>query len=70
MAYTCQNCGIEADDSTNLCNPISEELIGTFCGLSETQVCEDKRAAMRFSCDTCGRVSPSSEHLCKPIDIR
>ena len=70
MAYTCQNCGIGADDSNSLCNPISEELIGSFCGLSAAQVCEDKRKAMKFSCESCGRVSPDSEHLCNPAEIK
>jgi hypothetical protein len=70
MSYTCQNCGVAADDSKSLCNPIREELQGTFCGLSAAPVCEDKLEAMKFSCDSCGRVSPDSEHLCNPVEIR
>jgi len=69
MSYTCQNCGIEADDSKSLCNPISAELQGAFCGLSAAHVCEDKLKEMKFSCDACGRISPDSEHLCNPVEI-
>jgi hypothetical protein len=70
MSYTCQNCGIEANESSSLCNPISEELEGKFCGITESPVCADKLEAMKFSCDSCGRLSPDSEHLCHPAEVK
>ena len=69
MTYTCQNCGVEAEDASSLCKPVQEELTGKFCGISAAQICSDKLGAMKFSCDSCGRVSPDAEHLCNPSQI-
>jgi hypothetical protein len=70
MAYTCQNCGTDADDSSNLCKPISKELESKSCGVSASAVCNDKLAAMKYSCDGCGSVSADAAHLCKPTELR
>ncbi len=70
MAYTCQNCGVEAIDERSLCNPVNEELEGKFCDIVAEKVCEDKQVEMRFSCDSCGRLSADSEYLCNPAPIR
>ncbi|EKD38777.1 MAG: hypothetical protein ACD_75C00612G0004 [uncultured bacterium] len=70
MSYTCQNCGAAADDSSNLCNPTSEELDSKFCGAPAVQVCEDKLMSMQYSCDACGSVSADPEHLCNPSKIK
>ena len=68
MAYSCQNCGATADNSTNLCNPASDsaEPASKFCGASPEQVCEEKLTAMKYACDNCGSVSADAEHLCSP----
>lgn len=70
MIYTCQNCGVEAEDEFSLCNPISDGLEGKSCDIVAEPVCEDKREAMRFCCDACGRTSADSDYLCQPRDIR
>ena len=69
MAYTCQNCGADAEDSRSLCNPTSEEIDDKFCGVSTADVCADKFTAMKYSCDSCGRVSADPEFLCNPAEI-
>jgi hypothetical protein len=69
MTYTCQNCGASADNSGNLCNPISEELSTKFCGVPAGKVCDGKRVAMKYACDACGSVSADAEHLCSPSPI-
>lgn len=70
MAYTCQNCGVTADNSSALCNPGSEELETRFCGSSSDQVCESKLPSMQYTCDACGSVSADAEHLCNPSRIK
>jgi hypothetical protein len=70
MTYTCQNCGIEADNSSSLCNPVNREFEGKACDISTAPVCGDKVDALKFSCDSCGRVSVNPEHLCNPIEIK
>jgi len=69
MTYTCQNCGITADNSSSLCNPASEEL-GKFCGAPADQVCEEQLTAMNYVCSGCGSMSAEAEHLCDPELIR
>ena len=66
MAYTCQNCGSDADDSSKLCKPINKEQESKSCGVSATEVCNDKLAAMKFSCEACGSLSAGAENLCQP----
>lgn len=70
MAYTCQNCGVTADNSSNLCNPSSDELDTRFCGASSIHVCESQLPSMQYTCDACGSVSADAEHLCNPSRIK
>ena len=70
MAYTCQNCGVSAEESSRLCRPSSEELSNKFCGAPATQVCNSKLVEMKYSCDACGSVSANPETLCNPSQIR
>lgn len=70
MAYTCQNCGVTADNSNDLCNPGSEELDTRFCGATSVQICESKIPSMQYTCDACGSVSADAEHLCNPSRIK
>lgn len=70
MAYTCQNCGADAEDSRSLCNPTNKEIDDKFCGVATAEVCVDKLMAMKFSCDSCGRVATAPEFLCNPAEIR
>ncbi len=65
MAYTCRNCGVTADNSNKLCNP-TEVVEDYLCGISEDNVCEDKRTTMKYSCAACGRLSSDAELLCDP----
>ena len=69
MTYTCQNCGVTAEDAGTLCKPTQEEQENKFCGAPPTQVCEDKRETMQYTCDSCGSVSADAEHLCNPRQI-
>lgn len=72
MAYTCRNCGAEADKPGHLCNPSSESLDCKFCGeqnVTAAHVCKSKLTAMKFSCESCGRLAMDSSHLCKPAEI-
>ena len=70
MSYTCQNCGVTADNNSDLCNPTSEKLDTRFCGASSIQICDGKLPSMQYSCDACGSVSADAEHLCNPSKIR
>jgi len=70
MAYTCQNCGVEAESESSLCNPIRDELEGKFCDIVVEEVCEDKNDIMRFACDACGRLSADSNYLCHPTQFK
>lgn len=70
MSYTCQNCGVVAEEESRLCNPTSEELDNKFCGAPAVQVCEDKIENMKYSCDACGSVSAEADNLCNPTMIR
>ena len=70
MTSTCQNCGVSAEDSSHLCNPMSEEIGNKFCGNTADQVCNESLATMRYSCDTCGSISADADHLCNPGPIR
>jgi hypothetical protein len=70
MAYTCQNCGADAEDSRTLCNPNKKELDSKFCGASAAEVCDDKLSTMKYSCDSCGSVSADSTRLCNPAERR
>ena len=68
--YTCQNCGVTAKMSSNLCNPIREEVESKFCGNSADQVCLDELKTMKYSCNACGSVSADAVHLCNPSEIK
>ena len=67
MNYTCQNCGVTADDSNSLCNP-TDVIEDNLCGLSEDKVCEGKLPNMQFTCAACGRLSADPELLCDPTE--
>ncbi|WP_163338869.1 hypothetical protein [Desulfopila sp. IMCC35008] len=72
MAYTCQNCGAEADKPGHLCNPSSEGIDCKFCGekdVAASHVCKSKLASLKYSCESCGRLAMDSAHLCKPAEI-
>lgn len=69
MAYSCQNCGASAEESTQLCNPTNAELYNKFCGVPAGKVCNSKLAAMKYTCDACGSVSADPENLCSPSKI-
>lgn len=81
MTYTCQNCGVTADNSSSLCNPI-DVIKDNLCGISadhfmdpsnttfeHNTVCEDKRTTMKYFCAACGRQSADDELLCDPDKI-
>jgi hypothetical protein len=70
MAYSCQNCGASAEDSSKLCNPTTEELNNKFCGVPAAAVCNGKLAEMRYTCDACGSVSADADKLCSPSQLR
>jgi predicted RNA-binding Zn-ribbon protein involved in translation (DUF1610 family) len=70
MAYTCQNCGVEAEKESSLCNPISEKLESKFCDTSSKEVCKDKNDVVRFACDACGRLSANYTYLCHPTQFK
>ena len=70
MTYTCQNCGSTADNSSNLCNPVTEELDVKFCGAPADQVCEGKLTAIKYVCGGCGSMSTDAAHLCDADLIR
>jgi DNA-directed RNA polymerase subunit RPC12/RpoP len=65
MTYTCKNCGITADDSSNLCNP-TDVVEDNLCGIAVDKVCEDKMTTMKYSCAACGKFSADPELLCDP----
>ncbi len=69
MAYSCQNCGASAEESSKLCNPTSAELSTKFCGVPAGKVCNGKLAAMKYTCDACSSVSADPENLCSPSKI-
>lgn len=68
MAYLCENCGVVAEDSNSLCNPIDEEYKKKLCSAAEAEVCNEKAPAMQYSC-SCGGTSANPQHLCNPIKI-
>ena len=68
MANICQNCGVIADNSINLCNPVDEEYKSKLCSTPVSKICDEKVSAMRYSC-TCGSISANPQHLCKPTKI-
>jgi hypothetical protein len=68
MAYICENCGVVADDSNDLCNPIGEEYKHKLCSTPEAKVCNENVSAMKYSC-TCGGISANPQHLCKPRNM-
>ena len=70
MAYTCQNCGVTADNYSDLCNPTSEKLDNRFCGASSVEICDGKLSSMKYSCDACGSVSADADRLCNPTEVR
>lgn len=65
MAYICQNCGVIAEGSESLCNPINEEYNSKACSMHSTKVCDEKSSAMVYSC-VCGNISANPQHLCRP----
>jgi len=65
MAYLCQNCGVVAEDSSNVCRPINEEYKKKSCSTFSAYVCDEKVSAMKYSCD-CGNISATPQHLCNP----
>lgn len=70
MAYTCQNCGASAENSSNLCKPTSEKLNNKFCSAPAARICNSKLVAMKYTCDDCGSFSANPETLCSPSQIR
>ena len=68
MIYTCQNCGVAADISSNLCNP-TDVIEDNLCGISKDKVCEDKLMTMKYLCAACGKQSADAELLCDPDKI-
>lgn len=68
MAYICENCGVVAEDSNSLCNPLGEEYKKKLCSAADGQVCDDKASAMKYSC-ICGSTSANPQHLCKPTKM-
>lgn len=70
MSYTCQNCGSDAEDSSKLCKPVNKDHESKSCGVSASEVCNDKLAAMRYSCDACGSLSVDAGHLCEPSELQ
>lgn len=68
MAYICQNCGVVTEDSSNLCNPVSEEYKKKLCSDPEADVCNEKVSEMKYTCE-CGSVSANPQHLCKPQKV-
>jgi hypothetical protein len=69
MAYLCENCGVVAEDSSTLCNPINEEYKSKLCTIPEPEVCDEQTSAMKYSCD-CGGVSAHPQHLCRPREMQ
>jgi hypothetical protein len=69
MAYSCQNCGATAEESSKLCKPTSSELNEKFCGAPAAQVCNSKLSAMKYTCDACGSFSANRETLCSPSQL-
>ncbi len=69
MAYLCENCGVVAEDSNSLCNPINEEYKKKLCSAADAEVCNDKVSAMKYSCG-CGSISANPQHLCKPTRMQ
>ena len=69
ITYTCQNCGVTADNPSSLCNP-TDVIADNLCGISAHMVCEDKLTTMKYSCAACGRLSADAEHLCDPDLIK
>lgn len=67
LAFTCQDCGVTADNSSSLCNP-TEVIEDNLCGISTGKVCEDKLTTMKYSCAACGRLSADAELLCDPTE--
>jgi hypothetical protein len=65
MAYLCENCGVTADDSNALCNPVNEEYKKKSCSSADDQVCSEKISVMKYSC-SCGNISANPQHLCNP----
>lgn len=70
MSYTCQNCGLAADNPSDLCNPQEKEQDSKICGASAVEVCQGSVPNMQYSCDACGSVSAKAEHLCSPSALR
>lgn len=70
MSYTCQNCGVTAEDSSKLCNPANEMESGNLCGVPADKVCSGNMEEMKYTCDSCGSVSASSDNLCSPSEIK
>lgn len=69
MKYTCMNCGSSAHKPSELCNPSTEHIEGTFCATATDSVCDDRLSSMKFQCSSCGGLSPEAEHLCDPKEI-
>lgn len=70
MAYSCENCGAFAEDSSKLCKPTTEDQNNKFCGVPAAVVCNSKFAEMRYTCDACGSVSADAGKLCSPSQLR
>jgi hypothetical protein len=56
MSYTCQNCGVTAEESSKLCNPASDMESGNLCGVPADKVCGGNMEQMKYACDACGSV--------------
>jgi hypothetical protein len=70
MSYTCQNCGVTAEESSKLCNPASETESGNICGVSADKVCSGSMEEMKYTCGTCGSLSATFDNLCSPSEIK
>ncbi len=70
MKYTCQYCGVTAEISDDLCNPILDGQGVKFCNTPSDRICDDKQEMMAYKCDACGSLAADGDHLCFPKQDR
>jgi hypothetical protein len=71
MAYSCQVCGLVANDPDSLCNP--KEVDRKFfkdAKVNRVGICEECESAAEYFCPACGRLAADADLLCDAAPIR
>lgn len=67
--YICKKCGIAAKQADGLCQPVPQQDINAYCGVTDvhTEVCATGKEKQTIVCASCGRPAQDAELVCNPL---